>query len=523
MREAGRMRNDLRRRLSLVAVVLLVLVPAGAPLAQTTGEKILRMGYTADFTTLDPPRITQMPDYPLAMNMYNGLVRYKPNGLEVEPDLAERYDVSKDGLTYTFWLRKGVKFHKGFGDFTARDVKFSFERVADPRLRSPYAPLMKLIREIEIVDDYQVRLHLIEPYADFLPAVLAFRPGYIVSQKAVDQFGAQFGATAAIGTGPYMLDRFSPRQEIVFATHPEYFGTFRAGARRAGSRSHIDRVIFKIIPEETVIALAMSKGELDYAPIRTAEAFKLIRNDPRLAYTATPTLGRRSLWANTQRPPLTDVRLRRALSHAINQKELVDTVEEGMGTVEGMWSEIPPGVFGHIDDAPSFPYNPERARALLAEAGLAGGMRPLVLVFRAVDRSFAQAVRGYWTKAGIPVTLDELGNAPYGARRDSGDFDFLITGPTRIAPDQFLLPLQSDSVPNFYGRIDSLIRAQRREVDPEKRKTILRQIQLRISSELPIIPVYRPYYVTAFRKGVTGDVPNTHYWLWYWELMDITQ
>ena len=201
-----------------------------------------------------------MPDYPLAMNMYNGLVRYKPNGLEVEPDLAERYEVSKDGLTYTFWLRKGVKFHKGFGDFTARDVKFSFERVADPRVRSPYAPLMKLIREIEIVNDYQVRLHLTEPYADFLPAVLAFRPGYIVSQKAVEQFGAQFGATAAIGTGPYMLDRFSPRQEIVFATHPEYFGTFRAGARRAGSRSHIDRVIFKIIPEETVIALATEQG-----------------------------------------------------------------------------------------------------------------------------------------------------------------------------------------------------------------------------------------------------------------------
>lgn len=508
--------------IKLLVVALLVLVHIGALHAQTGVEKVLRMGYTADFVTLDPPRITTMPDYPLAMNLFNGLVRYTPNGLDVEPDLAERYEVSRDGLTYTFWLRKGVRFHKGFGGFTARDVKYSFERILEPRLRSPFAPQMKLIREIEIVNDHQVRLHLSEPYADFLPAVLAFRPGYIVSQRAVEQLGAHFGSNP-IGTGPYMLERYVPRQEITFSVHPEYFGTFRAGARKAGGRPRIDRVSFKIIPEETIIALALSKGELDFAPIRTAEAFKLIRNDPRLGYRATPVLGRRSLWANTQRPPLTDLRLRRALSHAINHKEFVETVEEGMGTIDGMWSEIPPGVFGHIDDAPSFPYNPDRARQLLSEAGLGSGMRPLVIVFRATDRSFAQAVRGYWSRVGVAVTLEELGSAPYEARRSSGDFDFLITGPTRVAPDQFLLPLQSDSVPNFYGRIDSLIRAQRREVDVAKRKAVLRQIQLRISSDLPVIPVFRPYYVTAFRKGVTGDVANTFYWLWYWELMDITQ
>jgi peptide/nickel transport system substrate-binding protein len=507
------------RALIAAFVAALLLIPAAVPHAQTTGEKTLRMAYTADFVTLDPPRIVTMPDYPLAMNLYNGLVRYKPNGLEVEPDLAERFQVSPDGLTYTFWLRKGVKFHKGFGDLTARDVKYSFERVQDPRLRSPYAPDMRLLREIEIVDDHTLKLHLTTPYADFLPAVLAFRPGYIVSQKAVEQFGAQFGQNP-IGTGPYMLERYVPRQEIVFARHPEYFGRFRGGARRAGGQARLDRVVFRIIPEETVIALAMSRGEIDYAPIRTAAAFKLIRNEARLEHTATPVLGRRSLWGN-QRAPLTEVRLRRALSHAINHKEFVETVEEGMGTTDGMWSEIPPGVFGHIDDAPSFPYDPDRARALLAEAGLAGGMRPLVIVFRASDRGFAQGVRGYWNRIGVQVQLDELGSAPYEARRSSGDFDFLITGPTRVAPDQFLLPLQSDSIPNFYGKIDSLIRQQRRETDPARRRQVLRQIQMRISSDLPMIPVFRPYYVTAFRKGVTGDVANTFYWLWYWELMDV--
>jgi len=511
------------RKFSLVIVALLVAALAFAPApAPAQAGKTLRMGYTADFVTLDPPRITTMPDYPIAMNIFSGLVRYKQDGLGVEPDLAQRYDVSKDGLVYTFWLRRGVKFHKGFGDFTARDVKYSFERVLDPALRSPYAPQMKLIKSIDIINDYQVRLVLSEPYADFLPAVLAFRPGYIVSQKAVEQFGNQFGSNP-IGTGPYMVERYVPRQEIVFAQFGEYFGRFRAGARRMGGKAQIDRVLLRIIPQETVVALALARGELDYAPIRTAAAFKLIRNEASIGHTATPVLGRRSLWGMNGRAPLTDVRLRRALSHAINHKEFVDAVEEGMGTTEGMWSEIPPGVFGHAPDTPQFTFDLAKARALLREAGVGPQTRPLQIVFRDTDRAFAQAIRGYWTRAGANLQLVEVGSAPYEARRVAGDFDYLITGPTRVAPDQFLLPLQSDSVPNFYGQIDNLIAAQRREVDPEKRRAILRQIQTRISSDLPMIPVFRPYYVTAFRKGVTGDVANTFYWLWYWELMDVTQ
>jgi peptide/nickel transport system substrate-binding protein len=192
-----------------------------------------------------------------------------------------------------------------------------------------------------------------------------------------------------------------------------------------------------------------------------------------------------------------------------------------MGTTEGMWSEIPPGVFGHAPDVPQFPFDLNKARALLTEARVTAQSRPLQIVYRDTDRAFAEAVRGYWTRAGASVQLVEVGSAPYEARRVAGEFDYLITGPTRVAADQFLLPLQSDSVPNFYGQIDALIAAQRREVDPEKRKAILRQIQMRISSDLPMVPVFRPFYVTAFRKGVTGDVANTFYWLWYWELMDL--
>lgn len=506
-------------RLPVLIILLLVLFP-GTPWA-APAEKVLRMSYYQDILTLDPPKITRAPDYPVAMNIFNGLVRYQATSAEVEPDLAQRWTLSPDGKTYTFYLRRGVKFQKGYGDFTARDVKFSFERVADPKLGSPFADQMKQIREIEVVDDYTVKIHLVQPYADFLPAVLAYRPGYIVSPKAVAEFGDRFGVNP-VGTGPYMLERYTPRQEIVFAANPDFFGVYRSGGRRVGGKPQISRVTMRIIPDETVQALAMSKGDLDFAVLRTPEALKLVAKDPRLGYVATPVLGRRGFQVNTKRAPLTDVRLRRAVAHSINRKEFVETVFEGFATADDIWSEIPPGMFGHVSDVPAFEYNPERARALLVEAGANRGMRPLVMIIRGADRSFAEAVQGYLTKVGIRMQIDELDAAALNARERAGDWDFLLTGPTRTAPDQLLLPYLSTSVPDFYGRVDDLVHAYRREVDVNKRKEILRKIQVQIASDVPYVPIARPFYVTAFRKAVTGAVPNTHYWLFYWEIMNIS-
>jgi peptide/nickel transport system substrate-binding protein len=186
-----------------------------------------------------------------------------------------------------------------------------------------------------------------------------------------------------------------------------------------------------------------------------------------------------------------------------------------------LWTEIPPGVFGHVSDVPSFPYDPDRGRAVLQESGYRRDTRPLSIVTRPGDKFFAETIQGYWTKLGVNTRVEILDAAALRARYNAGDWDFFVSNPSRAAPDQFLVRYLSTADPNFYGRVDSMIYAQRREADVEKRKILLRQLQIRLASEIPVIPVYRPYYVTGFRKGVTGDVPNTFFWLWYWELMDV--
>ena len=177
-----------RKRLLLLAIVTAFLVTAWPPSA-IPQERELIIAYTGDIITLDPPLVRQVPDYPLIMNLFNGLVRYVPTSadVKVEPDLASRWEVSSDGRVYTFFLRRGVKFHRGFGEVTADDVKFSLERVKDPDLGSPHRGEMELLDRVDVVDRYTAKVFLKKPYADFLTAILAYRPGYIVSKRAVER------------------------------------------------------------------------------------------------------------------------------------------------------------------------------------------------------------------------------------------------------------------------------------------------------------------------------------------------
>lgn len=497
--------------LRAILVILLISMTWSAAGIAAAPEKILIQGNLRDISSLDPPFDRGAPDYPLMIQVFNGLVRYKPGRTDIEPDLAERWTVSGDGLVYTFALRRGVKFHKGYGELTSRDVKFSFERVADPASRSVHWERMSAIKQVEVVDDYTVRLHLAAPYADFLPGLLADRPGYIVSQKAVMELGDKF-ALNPVGTGAYILQSHLPRQETVFVANKDYFR----------GRPAIDRVVFKIIPDETVTVLAMAKGDVDYAMLRTNEAFKLMKLYGKIGYTITPVTAVFAAIVNTKRPPLNDVRVRRALAHSIDRKEMVRTVLEGTATDEGIWSPLPSGIFGHVSNVSSYPYDLERAKRLLTEAGQTN-MRPLTMIVRPVFRPVMVALQAYWARAGIRMNIEEMDEATLESRVRSGNYDLLWRGPFRATADQLLASFMSTGGEgNFYGEIDDLILAQRKEINEARRRSILRQVQVRIATDLPTIPVYRPLLVTAFRKGVvSGDVPSTHFWLWYWELMDV--
>ncbi|MBI4278639.1 MAG: ABC transporter substrate-binding protein, partial [Armatimonadetes bacterium] len=201
-----------RRTAVLMVALALGLTLAGGVEAQRP-QRELRMAYIADVLSLDPAHFSV--DDHVAMNIFSNLVRYKTHALAVEADLARKWEVSSDGKVYTFWLRQDVEWHKGYGKFTARDVKYSFDRIKDPATKSRYSSVLDIVARTDVVDDYTVRITLKEPYPDFPAAILAWRPGWVVNQRAVQELGERFGKTP-VGTGAYEVVSWRPRAEMVF-------------------------------------------------------------------------------------------------------------------------------------------------------------------------------------------------------------------------------------------------------------------------------------------------------------------
>ena len=206
--------------ISLVVFAAMILTAAPA-LAQ---ERVLRVRLGADISGVDPAKIFSIENQTLANQVYSGLVRYayEKDGAIV-PDLAEKWDLSADGKTYTFQLRKGVKWHKGYGDLTAEDVKFSYDRVLDPTVNSRYKGEFKLVESVEAVGPHTVRIRLKNKYPGFLNKVAAYNQGFVISKKAMEKLGDQY-ATNPIGTGPFVFESWAPKYSLFASSTTWFFG-----------------------------------------------------------------------------------------------------------------------------------------------------------------------------------------------------------------------------------------------------------------------------------------------------------
>jgi len=223
-------------------------------------EKALRVRIGADMQTADPAHIGQSADHAVAFLVHRGLVKYKAGSLDVVPDLATDWKISDGGKVYTFNLRKGVKWHKGFGELTAEDVVYSIGRIKDPATKSRFQADVDVIDKVEAPDKYVVRFTLKNPFSPFLGAILAFRPGWILNKKAVEERGDQFGMNP-VGCGPYVFDTWSRGTEVVLKRNPDFYEPL-----------DIDKVSFKVIKEETVAELALRSGDLDLSYIYEGES-----------------------------------------------------------------------------------------------------------------------------------------------------------------------------------------------------------------------------------------------------------
>jgi peptide/nickel transport system substrate-binding protein len=480
--------------LSALFAVFALVALIGPPPAEAQ-KKILNIA-AKEPDTLDPHTSILGQSQAIYRFMYRGLTRFaikdgKVTTAEVEPDLAESWTLSPDGTVWTFKLKKGVQFHKGFGELTAEDVKFSFERQINKTPGTRFGVNLGVIKAMEVVDPHTIQIVLKSFDPIFLLRMVGYQQGYIVSKKAAekpDQFKWN-----PIGTGPFYFERHSPREKIVLKA----FDKYHAG------RPQIDEVHWYDVPEDATKLIGLEKGTFDllYPEAVTADFADQVKKMGAIIDRRGPG-GQERFYIDITHKPFDDIRVRRAFMHAIDRKAIKETMYPG-GLARLAISCVPPGYFGHIPM--SFPeYDPEKARKLLAEAGHPNGF---TIKNYFISKSFfypkvLTLAQEQLKKVGINVELQVVEHATYHENIRKNLNPFVLYGGTRITDADPWLSLFFDSreIPdpatgnkgsNFahYKAIDDLLVAGRVERDVKKRAAIYAEAQKRMERDLVCLPI----------------------------------
>lgn len=503
--EAG---NLGRRRIlqGLGAGSALSLIPGWVSLASAAEPLTrLRIRIGADISILDPARIFQVENQSVASNIYNGLVKYDAATNKIVPDLAESWTVSPDAKTYTFKLRPGITWHKDFGAFTSDDVKFSFERIIDPATGSAYrGQIADLVQAIEALDPLTVRFVLAASNAEFLHKVTAFNQGWIVSRRAVTQLGDKYNLNP-VGTGPFIFTQWTPGSEVRLTANPKYF----EGAPK------VQEVVLRLIKDETAAAIALEKREIDiFFALQQPEVIERLRRTAGVKLLERPASSTVNLVLNTTIKPMDDVRVRRAMAHALNRKALIDGFFRG--TKYHADTVLTSAFQDNISDAAEYAYNPDRARALLKEAGVSNMRFEITTVGLNPYDKLVVPLANDLTQVGIETTVRVLERGAYQQARSSGNVQSCVTsvvGPPDPSAPLVTLFARKSFPPGLntarYGEVDDLIRNVSTELDAGKRKALYGAILRKVASDVPLIPLYADRLFMAHSDAVQGLVQNS--------------
>ncbi|NCN04847.1 MAG: ABC transporter substrate-binding protein [Spirochaetales bacterium] len=478
---------------------------------------VLVFARSGDSVSLDPGRETDGESFYPATAIFDTLVEFKPGTTEVQPALAESWDVSADGLTYTFNLRSGVTFHDGT-PFNADAVKFTFERMFiethpaaafGPYKYWGYMDMSNIVESIDVVSGLQVRFNLKKPEAPFV-ANLAMDFAAIVSPTAVIAKGADF-AFEPIGTGPFKFVQWIKDDNIIVEKNTNYW-------RRP---AYLDRIIFKVIPDATARYLALQKGEVDIidfpsiqdlADMQTRSGIKLINQEGlNVGYLAF----------NNDREPFGNKLVRQALNYAVNKQEIIDAVYGQAGTAAK--NPIPPGMWSYNDDVEDYPYDPAQARALLAEAGYPNGFTttiwamPVVRPYNPNGRKVAEILQANFAAVGVQAEIVSYEWGTYLDKTDTGEHDMALLGWTgdNGDPDNFLnvllsIPAATPPAGNIAfwrnEEFNDLIQQAKEEPDQARRTALYEEAQVIFKEEAPWITLAHSLVYSAMRDEVMDFV-----------------
>jgi peptide/nickel transport system substrate-binding protein len=515
-------------RLWLLALICLVLAPSLPASAQGRTELstpavdggVYRRPLGNDPATLDPVRISDVFGRSVAQQVFDGLVQFDQT-LTITPALAQYWTASRDGLTWTFTLRKGVKFHHG-REVTADDVVYSLTRILNPKVKSGSADLFAAIqgapafREgranhvsgLSAVDRYTVQVLMTEAFAPFV-STLAVGQAKIVPKDLVEQQGEAFGVHP-IGTGPFKFVRWARGKEIVLVANADYFD----------GPPKLSRVVYRIFRGEEFDAMyeQFQRGKLEDTPIPTQEYRRAITAGQYI-HVKRPMFTVRFYGLNTRSKPLDDRRVRQALIHAIDREALVAEVYLDRYIVaRGI---LPPGMMGFNPRLNGYAYDPRRARELLAQAGYPGGRGlPPIPIWSSVKLETLvrehELIKKYLAAVGVRAEFHHETNWPsFSAALAEGKFPiFLYAWFADVPhPDNFLFKLfYSRSPRNFTGyanpAVDELLLQAKKERDLQRQMDLYRHAEQLVLDDAPVIPVWHYTYERLFQPYVRSVEVN---------------
>ena len=425
---------------------------AAAPETQAAGEALTAFGEVpedvdreqtitfaqgADPRGLDPAIVDDGESSKPIVQMYEGLLKFGDSNTEVEPCLAESWDISDDGLTYTFHLKEGVKFHDGT-DFNAEAVKFNVERqTINKTVDMTYGDFVYGdVAECNVIDDYTVEFKLTKASTPFLNNLAMSLGAPMVSPAACEQYGNNLNENP-VGTGPYKFVRWDKNEAVVLERNEEYWG----------EKGVAKNIVFRTITDNSARVVALTNGEVDIIDGIDANVVDQITAAGCLL-NKTEGMNINYLAYNTER--ITDPEVRKALSQAVNVPELVQSLYRGYASQAT--SILPSFMPGYSADVTQTEYNPEEAQKVLADKGVTElhmlaytNPRPYNT---ATGQTLAEALQGYWSKVGITCTIDAYDWTTYKEKIGTGDYDVCLYGwiGDNGDPDNFLNLLDSEDI-----------------------------------------------------------------------------
>lgn len=438
-----------------------------------------------DLKSLDPMKDWGSSCYYIYWTCYNRLVSYNEETGEFEPELAEKWEMSDDGMVYTFYLREGVKWHDG-SDFTADDVKYSVERGIETG-----SGIYPSVSHATVIDPYTIEIHMLEPNSLLMDK--QWNGDACIIKKDIGDDAAQ----NIIGTGPYKLKEWVTGDHLTIEANPDYWG----------EQPKIKTIKFVTMPEANTRLISVQAGDVDAAPI-TAANVKQASSDENLTVLSKESTQNNYIGLNVNYEPFSNKLVRQAIAYAIDKESLIEAQLEGYGTVSN--TMVPSMISGYDDSIEGYTYDPDKAKELLAEAGYADGFEVELSSAAGKHDLAVQVIQANLNDIGIKVTLKPMDSTAFTEYQNANNAQMFIGYRSSSNADFYVKIMHSNNIEqgrNAVGYSDPEMDALLDEsyiATGDARNEIYSEIQAKMNDEAVVIPLYTSTVFAVTQKDLKG-------------------